>query len=538
MMKARPIVLCIADGWGLGPSGTGNAIEAAQAQYFSYYWRNFAHSALAAAGKAVGLPEGQAGNSEVGHLNIGAGKIPELDFEVINRAIRDGSFFSNPILLEAISKARERDRLHIIGLLSDRGVHGQIDHIEAILDLAKKEGLKELLIHIVTDGRDTGPDDALSFIGRLEQKMRQLSLGRIASVIGRFYAMDRDRQFDRTEVAFKMLTTGQGRQAGSAAAAVSASYRESNFDERIEPTVVSTNDAPFIPIKDEDVVIFTNFRADRIRQLCRAIVGCDQPGLELKVKLKDLFVVSLSPYDRPSSSFPVKAAFGSKRAERPLGFCVSKAGLKQLRIVETEKYAHVTYFLNGNREEPYLNEDRILIPSAGLEDYSQKPEMSAPEITKAALSSIQSKKYDLIIVNLANADIVGHTGNFPATVRAIGAVDRAFGAIAFAAGEIGAQIVFTADHGNAEMLVDPITGRPSPQHTKNPTPFILADPVQPGLKLRPEGRLSNIAPTILKLFGIERPAEMDRDLFLDPMSYRSPPNLQLANALDISASKP
>ncbi len=490
------ILLAILDGWGYTRKRKGNAIYHAKKQNFNRYWKNFSKTLLGAGGEDVGLPPGLTGNSEVGHINIGAGRIVEQESLKILKSINDGSFFENRVLMEAMEKAK-KSRLHLIGLIGDGGVHSMTEHLYALLEMAKNNGLKEVYIHCFLDGRDTPPKSAMKYIRKLEDKICEIGTGEIASLIGRYFAMDRDRRWDRIKKAYDMLVKGRRRKVRNAEEGIKIAYMHGETDEFVSPTIINEKER----IKNGDVVIFFNFRPDRARQLTEAFIKDDFnafPRLPLKAHF-----VTLTRYD---ASFSTPFAFETQNVKNTLGEIISLNGLKQLRIAETEKYAHVTYFFNGGREEPFEGEKRILVPSPKVATYDMKPEMSAYEITKMALNNIED--YDFIVINFANPDMVGHTGSWNATLKAIETVDECVGKIVNKVLKKKGVAIITADHGNAEEMFEGneiITSL-----TKNPVPFIVA-----GLDINlKKGVLGNIAPTILEIMNLEKPEEMIESLII------------------------
>jgi len=492
----------ILDGFGLAPRGEGNAVSRGEMINFGKLIEDYPYTCLQASGEAVGLPEGQMGNSEVGHLNIGAGRIVYQELTRISRSIRDGSFFTNEILLGAVRSAKEKGgSLHLMGLVSDGGVHSHVEHLYALLDLAKGEGLKKVYIHAFLDGRDVPPASASEYLEQLEETCREKGIGEVATIMGRYYAMDRDKRWERTERAYLAMVTGRGHTAVSAAEAIRRSYEQNVTDEFVEPVVITRQGKPLAVVQDNDSIIFFNFRADRARQLTRAFVDEDFEHFERPGGCLGVQFVCMTQYD---VTIPAPVAFPPQHLNNILGEVISAAGLKQLRIAETEKYAHVTFFFNGGVEEPFPGEDRLLIPSPKVATYDLKPEMSAYEVTVAVLDLLD--RYDFIVLNYANPDMVGHTGVLEACIAAIKAVDECIGKIAAAMKERRAPLLITGDHGNAEEMLEP-DGGPHTAHTTNPVPFVLVDDSHREVSLR-EGSLRDIAPTVLDILGLAKPAEM------------------------------
>ncbi|MDN5345005.1 MAG: 2,3-bisphosphoglycerate-independent phosphoglycerate mutase [Clostridia bacterium] len=506
----RPLMLMILDGFGLGPPEEGNAISQGYLPNYRNLLATYPHARLEASGEAVGLPAGQMGNSEVGHLNIGAGRIVYQELTRISKAIRDGSLFANDVLLAAVRGAKERGgALHLMGLVSDGGVHSHLDHLYALLELAKKEGLPRVYIHAFLDGRDVPPSSAAGYLEQVEAECRQRGVGAIASIMGRYYAMDRDRRWERTERAYRALVAGEGHRFPTVATAIQASYARDITDEFVEPAVITCAGRPLAVVQKGDSVIFFNFRADRARQLTRAFVDrefepFERPGGRLNVQF-----VCLTQYD---VTIPAPVAFPPQVLTNVLGEVIANHGLKQLRIAETEKYAHVTFFFNGGVEEPFPGEDRLLIPSPKVATYDQQPSMSAREVTAAVLERLD--KYDFIVLNFANADMVGHTGDLAAAIAAVETVDECIGRIAAAMVERRAPLLVTADHGNAEEMREP-DGEPHTAHTSNLVPFILVDDRYRKAVLR-EGALEDVAPTVLAILGLPQPAEMTGQSLIAP----------------------
>ncbi len=500
----RPLVLIILDGWGWAPPSPGNAITQARTPNFDNLRAAFPFTVLGAAGEAVGLPEGQMGNSEVGHLNIGAGRVVYQDITRITKAIRTGEFFRNPVLVAAMEKARSRS-LHLLGLVSDGGVHSHLEHLYALLEMARRFSVERVFIHAFLDGRDVPPASAGGYLAALEEKCRELGTGEIATVMGRYYAMDRDKRWERVEKAFAALVAGEGEKASSARAALEASYARGVTDEFVVPTVITDDfGRPRGTIAPGDVVIFFNFRADRARELTRAFTDRDFAGFPRKNGFPGVHFVCMTQYD---ATIEAPVAFPPVSLSSTLGEVLAGLGLRQLRIAETEKYAHVTFFFNGGVEEPNPGEDRILIPSPKVATYDLKPEMSAYEVTDAVLRELAADKYDVVVLNYANPDMVGHTGVLEAAVKAVEAVDECLGRVVAAVRARGGVALVTADHGNAEQMLEE-DGTPHTAHTTNDVPFILVGEAYRGASLREGGVLADIAPTMLDILGVPRPEEM------------------------------
>ncbi|MDP2767829.1 MAG: 2,3-bisphosphoglycerate-independent phosphoglycerate mutase [Candidatus Methanoperedens sp.] len=498
MIKKKPLLLMILDGYGLRENKEGNAIAFAKTPNLDKLFSSYPHSVLEASGLSVGLPEGQMGNSEVGHLNIGAGRIVYQDLTRITKSIREGDFFKNKVLIEAIKNVKTHNSsLHLAGLLSDGGVHSHISHLYALLELAKKQGIKKVYVHVFLDGRDVPPKSALVYIKDVEKRMKGLG-GEFATVMGRYYAMDRDKRWERVEKAYEAMTTGSGITAETASAAVENAYARGETDEFVTPTVIVKKGKPVVQISDNDSVIFFNFRSDRAREITRCFIKDDFKGFKRKLYPRTHFV-GLTQYDE---TFNVPVAFPPESLKNILADVLSAHHLKQLRIAETEKYAHVTFFFNGGRETPVEGEDRLLIPSPKVATYDLQPEMSAYLVTDEAIKAVSSGKYDVIILNYANLDMVGHTGFFDAAVAAVEAVDECIGRVYSALSEAGGLLIITADHGNAEQMMD--DSEPYTAHTSYPVPFIFCEK---GMKLE-DGILADIAPTLLDVLGIEKPEEM------------------------------
>ncbi|HEU0264281.1 MAG TPA: 2,3-bisphosphoglycerate-independent phosphoglycerate mutase [Geobacterales bacterium] len=502
---ATPLLLMILDGWGLNPRRENNAIALARTPVMTSLCGDFPCTDLGTSGMSVGLPEGQMGNSEVGHLNIGAGRIVYQDLTRISKAIQDGDFFSNPVFLASLKKIKEAGgRLHLSGLLSDGGVHSHNTHLYALLELAKRNGINEVFVHPLLDGRDTPPSSGATYLSALEEEIRHIGVGRIATVIGRFYAMDRDNRWERVAKAYDAMVLGSGNQATSAAEAIATSYAAGVTDEFVVPTVIMDQGKPVGTLANGDGVIFFNFRSDRAREITRALSDPDFNGFPRPRHPHLSTYVCMTTYDE---TFDLPVAFPAASLNNILGEVISRAGLRQLRIAETEKYAHVTFFFNGGRELPFDNEERVLIPSPKeVATYDQKPEMSALLVTDELLKRLDQEQYDLIVLNFANADMVGHTGILPAAIQAIETVDSCIGRLVNKVRELGGRVIITADHGNAEVMVDE-SGGPHTAHTTDRVPCILVDEGNRNATLRP-GILADIAPTILQLLGLPQPPEM------------------------------
>ncbi|WP_411682580.1 2,3-bisphosphoglycerate-independent phosphoglycerate mutase [Clostridium thailandense] len=500
-MSKKPVALVILDGFGISDRVEGNAVKAANKPNYDRYFNNYPHTELGASGLSVGLPEGQMGNSEVGHLNIGAGRIVYQQLTRITKSIEDGEFAENEALNKAVNNAKENNSsLHLLGLLSDGGVHSHIDHLKGLLKLAKEKGVQKVYIHAFLDGRDVPPASAKEYIVEIESYMKEIGVGQIATVSGRYYAMDRDKRWERVQLAYNALVLGKGEEAPSAIEAVEKSYADNKTDEFVLPTVITT--AGKANINNKDSVIFFNFRPDRARELTRAINDKVFDGFSRETL--DLTFVTMTEYDVTLQG--VKVAFGPESYANTLGEYISKMGKNQLRIAETEKYAHVTFFFNGGVEEPNPNEDRALIPSPKVATYDMQPEMSAYKVTEELLNRLDEDKYDMIILNFANPDMVGHTGIFEAAKKAVEEVDVCLGKLVDKILEKNGSVFITADHGNAEQMIDFSTGKPMTAHTTDAVPFLyVAADAKP---LRDGGILADIAPTMLQTMGLEIPKEM------------------------------
>jgi 2,3-bisphosphoglycerate-independent phosphoglycerate mutase len=505
-MTGKPVLLIVLDGWGINENNGGNAIAAAQAPIYRSLLRDYPHTKLVASGEAVGLADGQMGNSEVGHLNLGAGRVVYQDSTRITKAIREGEFFKNPALLSAMEAAKKKGAsLHLLGLLSDGGVHSHLGHIFTLFDMAKAQGLTRVFFHAFLDGRDTPPRSALGYITQLEDHCAKIGVGRIATVSGRYYAMDRDKRWERVQKAYEVMVLSEGIRKFSAAEAVRQSYENNKSDEFMLPTVLlePRTNRPVAALRSGDAVIFCNFRSDRAREITRALTDPDFDGFKRSVFPTLNPFVCLTTYDE---TFDLPVAFPPVRLKNILGEVVSGRGVRQLRIAETEKYAHVTFFFNGGEEPPFALEDRVLIPSPrDVATYDKKPEMSAREITEALVKHIRSGQYGFILANYANPDMVGHTGILEAAIKAVEVLDECLAKVLRAAQEAGFAVIITADHGNLEIMQDDRTGQPHTAHTTDPVPFIL---IGTKAALRDGGLLGDVAPTVLNLMSIEQPAEM------------------------------
>ena len=502
-MKDKLTMLMILDGFGDNPNKDGNAIKLAKTPNIDKLMKKYSNVDINTSGLAVGLPEGQMGNSEVGHTNIGAGRIVYQELTRITKSIEEGDFFSNPEFIAAIENCKKNNsKLHILGLVSDGGVHSHIRHLYGLLEMAKRRDFEDVYIHCFLDGRDTPPASAESYILKLQEKMNEKQIGKIASISGRFYAMDRDKRWQRVQKCYDALVNGQGNKAGSVVKAIEDSYQKEVFDEFVEPTVICNGEEPIATIGKNDSVIFFNFRPDRAREITRTLVDPEFNEFETKKDL-NLYYVCFTSYDETMPN--VHIAFKKEPLKNTFGEYISEKGYTQLRIAETEKYAHVTFFFNGGEEKQYKGEDRILIPSPKVQTYDLKPEMSAIEVTDKVVEAINSDKYNCIILNYANPDMVGHTGSLEAAIKAIETIDGCVERVVEAMAEKQGIILMTADHGNAEQMIDYKTGEPHTAHTTNPVPLVLIG-VQ-GVKLK-EGKLADLAPTMLDIIGLEKPEEM------------------------------
>ncbi len=519
MTKApvAPVVLVILDGWGYCEEKRGNAIAAARTPVMESLWAAYPHTLIRTSGKAVGLPEGQMGNSEVGHLNIGAGRVVPQELVRISDAVEDGSILSNPALVKICQEVHSRNgKLHLIGLCSEGGVHSHISHLFGLLDLAKSQGLSSVCIHAIADGRDTSPKEGVTAIGLIQDYIDRIGVGRIVTLSGRYYAMDRDRRWDRVKRAYDVMTQDGPGNGLSAVEVLQASYAESVTDEFVLPVRIAPG-----AVEPGDGVIFFNFRPDRARQLTQAFVSSEFNGFE-RQQIKPLSFVTFTQYD---PELPVGVAFEPQNLSNILGEVIAKHDLKQLRTAETEKYAHVTYFFNGGLEEPFAGEDRELVNSPMVATYDRAPAMSANALTDLAIAAIEKRIYSLIVINYANPDMVGHTGNIEATINAVETVDRCLANLLASISKVGGTTMITADHGNAELMLDR-EGNPWTAHTTNPVPFILVEGEGvkiPGhgtnVALRSDGKLADIAPTILEILQLPIPPEMTGKSLLEPALY-------------------
>jgi 2,3-bisphosphoglycerate-independent phosphoglycerate mutase len=500
----KKVLLLVLDGWGYSEQKEGNAIYKAHTPNVDSYYRDYPWSLLSASGEAVGLPPGQMGNSEVGHLNLGAGRIVYQELTRIGKCIESGEFFSNTVLLSAMEKTKKRkSSLHLIGLVSDGGVHSHFEHLLALLDMARRQEVENVYIHAILDGRDTIPFGARPFLEKLESLAAERQNGYVASISGRYYAMDRDRRWERVKKAYRVYTTGEGLRASSAVEALDSAYDRGEGDEFVQPTViVDESGNPRSLIKTEDSVIFFNFRPDRARQITRAFIEEDFNGFERGDQPVRPYYVTMTDYDR---DFKLPAAFTLDDLEATLGEVYAKKGKSQMRIAETEKYAHVTFFFNGGREKPFTGEERIMVPSPKVATYDLQPEMSAPEVAEKIVETIRGDRHHLIVSNFANADMVGHSGVLPAAVKAVETVDRELGKIIKEALARDWAVMICADHGNAEQMLS-VEGETVTAHSDNPVPFILLGAGD--VHLRERGILADVAPTILDLAGIPLPPEM------------------------------
>ena len=499
----KRVLLCIMDGWGISANHPEfDATKLAHAENVTKLEKNYPTISIHADGEYVGLPAGQMGNSEVGHLNIGAGRIVYQDLSRINNAIKDGSFFKNEKFLMAIDHAKKNNSaLHIYGLVSTGGVHSSLEHLLALIKLAADEGLTKVYVHAFLDGRDTPPQSACTFLEKVEEELKKYNLPPIATIVGRYYIMDRDNRWERVEKGYNALLFGEGEKADSACEGVKASYARGDNDEFVLPTVIGGEESR---IHDNDSIIFINFRPDRAREITKAINFKDFDGFERKKVLNNICYITMTSYNE-DFTFPV--AFPKEHLKNILGDVLEANGIHQFRTAETEKYAHVTFFFNGGIDEPQPHETRVLVPSPKVATYDMQPEMSAPQVCKNVLDAIKNPEYQFILVNFANPDMVGHTGVLEAAVKACHVVDECVGKIADACVENGITMLLTADHGNSEVMVNAETGKPQTAHTTNKVPFVLINAPK-GMALKEDGALCNIAPTVLELLDVKKPVEM------------------------------
>ena len=508
-MRRKPIMLMILDGFGINENEKANAVKLANTPNIDKLMKTCPTTIIHTSGLDVGLPDGQMGNSEVGHTNIGAGRIVYQDLTKITKSIEDGDFFSIKEFSDAIENCKKHNsKLHIMGLLSDGGVHSHIRHLIALLELAKRKDFEDVYVHCFLDGRDTPPASGETYIAKLEEKMKEKNVGKIATICGRFYSMDRDKRWERVVKAYNALVKGEGEKATSAISAIESSYQKEVFDEFVEPTVICNGEEPVAKISKNDSVIFFNYRPDRAREITRSLV--DPEFKEFETEDLNLYYVCFTEYDETIPN--VHIAFKAEELKNTFGEYISNNGLTQLRIAETEKYAHVTFFFNGGEEKQYKGEDRILIPSPKVQTYDLKPEMSAYEVTEKVVEAINSNQYDSIILNYANPDMVGHTGNLEAAIKAIETIDECVQKVVDAVSKQNGVILMTADHGNAEQMIDYKTGEPHTAHTTNPVPLVLIG--LDGVKLK-EGRLADLSPTMLELLELPKPKEMTGESLIE-----------------------
>ncbi|MES9964725.1 MAG: 2,3-bisphosphoglycerate-independent phosphoglycerate mutase [Candidatus Sedimenticola sp. 20ELBAFRAG] len=502
--RAKPAVLIILDGWGYSEEDESNAIRMARTPVWDRLWKEYPHALIRTSGAEVGLPAGQMGNSEVGHLNLGAGRVVYQEFTRVSRSVRTGSFFNNRTLTDGVDKAIEGDKaVHILGLLSPGGVHSHEEHIHAMARLAVERGAKRVYVHAFLDGRDMPPKSALASLEKMDAVFSELGGGRIASIVGRFYAMDRDRRWERVEEAYDLLTQGKCEyRTADAVTALEMAYDRGESDEFVKATCVVPEGEQPVTIEDGDTVLFMNYRSDRARQLTKTFIKPDFSGFERKRTPKLSCFISLTEYNK---EFDIPVAFPAERLKNVFGEYVSSLGLRQLRLAETEKYAHVTFFFNGGKEEPFDGEDRILVPSPKVATYDLKPEMSAPEVTDQLVEAIESDKYDTIVCNFANSDMVGHTGDYTAAVKAIETLDQCLGRVISALHSADGELLITADHGNAEQMQDSANNQTHTAHTQNPVPLIY---VGRKAELLEDGALCDISPTLLHIMDLKVPSDM------------------------------
>jgi len=525
----KPIVLIVLDGWGYSENTQNNAIANANTPCWKQLWNRYPHTLIKGSGAEVGLPTGQMGNSEVGHLNLGAGRVVYQEFTRVSRAIRTGSFFTNQTLTDAVDQAINNQKaLHILGLLSDGGVHSHEEHIQAMAKLAVERGATKVYLHAFLDGRDTPPKSAQQSLQSMENTFQELGNGLIASIVGRYYAMDRDHRWPRVKAAYDLITHAQAEyEASSAVEGLEMAYQREETDEFVKPTCIVAPGGKRIHVEDGDVIVFMNYRSDRARQITRPFIEADFNEFD-RGKVPELgSFVSLTEY---AAGFDIPVAFPPDRLQNVFGEYISKLGLRQLRIAETEKYAHVTFFFNGGIEEPYEGEDRILIPSPDVATYDLKPEMSANELTDNLVEAVNMGKYDTIICNYANPDMVGHTGNYEATIQAIEFLDKCIARVVAAVQNVGGELLITADHGNAEQMRNTESGQAHTAHTTNPVPLLY---IGRPATFTDNGALSDIAPTMLYLMGLEKPPQMGGDTLLTLVSESGESHIR---AVDTSSS--
>jgi 2,3-bisphosphoglycerate-independent phosphoglycerate mutase len=501
MSRNKPLILTILDGWGFSPALEGNAIAAARKPTYDMLLRDFPNTLVHTSGPYVGLPDGQMGNSEVGHLNMGAGRVVHMDVTRIDHMIANGEFYSNPVLLAAMHHARAGHRLHLMGLCSDGGVHSQLTHLYALLEMARRESVEQVFVHCFMDGRDTGPETGIGYIREIQKQVREIGVGTIASVEGRYYAMDRDKRWERIDRAYRAMVVGDGDKLSDPVEVMERSYEKGVTDEFIEPvTIVNSRNEPVGLIRDDDACLFFNYRADRGREMTETLTKSG----------KNLFFTTMTQYDK---SFTVPYVLAKEPLDNILANVFAQLNWKNLRVAETEKYAHVTYFFNGGMEKPFAGEEREMVASPKVATYDLKPEMSAEGVTNVVLDAMGKKDFDVIVMNFANADMVGHSGKMEPTVRAVETVDACLARIWQRLKERNGRWLITADHGNAEMMIDPVTHGAHTYHTTNPVPLILVD--DSSATLRQGGALQDIAPTILGVLGERQPKDMTgRDLRL------------------------
>ncbi|MEI7740907.1 MAG: 2,3-bisphosphoglycerate-independent phosphoglycerate mutase [bacterium] len=514
--RPKPVVLIMCDGLGVAPDTEGNGVSRADTPVFKELIQKYPSMTLRASGEEVGLSWGEMGNSEVGHLTAGAGTVLFQSLPRLAHAIDSGGFFEMPAFIEAANHVKKTGgKLHLMGLLSSGKVHGMDTHAHALLDFAKRQGLSKVYIHAFLDGRDSLYNSGVDFVATLLAKMKEIKIGKLASMAGRYFAMDRDNRFDRVEAAYRCITEGKGEKATDPIEALKASYAKEVYDEQIPPTVMMDGDKPVAVVEEGDAVIFWNYRSDRARELARAFVLDEDPGFK-REKIKNLKFITMMEYE---AGLPLTVAFPPQTVVMPLARVISEAGLKQLHIAETEKYAHVTFFFNGTREDPFTGEDRAIIPSPKVSSYDQKPEMSAYELTDRVIKEIREEKYDFIVLNYANPDMVAHTGNLKATIAAMKVVDECLGKVIDAVLSKGGVVLITADHGNAEEVLNLQTGDIDKEHSTNPIPLIIVGkqyegqfgpngPVTDLALIPPVGMLSDVAPTVLRIMGLTQPVEM------------------------------